>query len=194
MNAEEARENERLTRARVQGIELGASRAGREAAIKAEAAYKAAHDLDGARLALREAVAARIAVEDGLPSHEWEGRKVRRTAPQGRAFERLPDRIIEGVVETFRSTTPLPGNTPTYRRPQIGSPIVRLLRADGSLGSKFEPLLRSPYESQWELARGIEAGTATSLDDGAVLHADNHDTSNSCDQHRRFQGSSVPHE
>lgn len=137
MDAQKARELEAQARRRVRGIEDGASAAGREAAAKASDAYKKAHDLPGAREALQAAVIARIAAEDALPPHEWDGRRVFRlesTRWSGR------EKRIEGVVETVRSTTRFPESAARWRRPNIGSGIVRLLKKDGTAGLKFETM------------------------------------------------------
>lgn len=99
----------------------------------------------------REARMARIAAEDAQPDHEWEGRRVFRMEPQGRSYQRLPDKRIEGIVETYRSTSDVPMSTPSYRLPAIGEAIVRLLKKDGTPGAKFEKLDRGCWSSKWQL-------------------------------------------
>ena len=100
--------------------------------------------------ALRERTRERIAAEDVSPDHPWTGKRVftmRRPRGMGwRTHYGDPVRI-EGIVETYRSTTAMPSNTTSYRLPRIGEGFVRLLKADGSSGLKFERL-----DGNWKLA------------------------------------------
>lgn len=112
----------------------------REAEAETKARYKA--ELDAAHAARAAARRAVIAEEDRCPDHPWTGKRVFRMAPQGRARDRLAPKRIEGVVETARSTTAYPGNTPPYARVTTGHPLVRLLKKDGTPGLQFDRMGR----------------------------------------------------
>jgi hypothetical protein len=99
-----------------------------------------ADELDAARRAVYKACRATTAARDLTPEHPWTGKRVFRLKPQGPSWYRQPPKRIEGVVETMRSTTVLPGNTAGYSRPMLGAGFVRLLKADGSLGLQFTRL------------------------------------------------------
>lgn len=114
-------------------------------------------DRHAADLAARRAIAAacerdlRAAKDRELPAHEWEGKKVWHVARRGSAWNRIEVRV-EGVVETMRTTTRLPNNTPSWREPPLGYPFVRLLKADGTPGTKFMSF-NQDYQ-QWKLVAG----------------------------------------
>ena len=148
MSVEQSREAERIARAKVDGV----VRQCREECEAAERKVKErwASLMDEARDNLRQAVVARVAAEDATADHPWTGKKVFRMEAQGRSYQRLPDKRIDGIVETYRSTTKLPENSARWRLPSIGQPIVRLLRKDGSPGLKVEVFSRAYRE--WKLA------------------------------------------
>jgi hypothetical protein len=108
--------------------------------------------LSEARAELRDA-------KDRLPDHPWAGKRVFRMALQGPSYLRRPAKRIEGIVETRRSTTEFPGNTASYRKPQIGQGFVRLLKNDGTPGAKFELL---GHHGEWKLVD--EAAVADTSD------------------------------
>lgn len=135
----------------------------RVALRKAEAEINAALEPErqAARDEINAAQRALAVAMDRTPDHPWTGKRVYRTEPQGRSWERLPDKQIEGVVETRRSNTQFPLNAADYRLPSIGSGFVRLLNKDGKPGLKFEELQRS--WNQWKLADEAEASLSPSL-------------------------------
>lgn len=45
---------------------------------------------------------------------------------------------LVGLVEVRTRTTPFPNNAANYSMPEVGEAFVRLLKADGKPGSKFE--------------------------------------------------------
>lgn len=96
------------------------------------------------------AEAALKAAKDRLPDHPWTGKRVYWMKSQGWSYERLPEKRVEGIVETYRSTSELPGNTAIYSRPRIGQAIVRALKKDGTPGSRFEILHETGYR-RWKL-------------------------------------------
>jgi hypothetical protein len=83
------------------------------------------------------------AAKDRLPDHPWTGKRVFRMKSVGRFWERRPPVRIEGIVETMRSTTTLPGNTASYSRPALGAGFARLLKKDGTPGLQFESFGRN---------------------------------------------------
>jgi hypothetical protein len=88
-------------------------------------------------------------VADECPDHPWTGKKVFQVVPRlSRYARRLEgeDRV-EGTVETWRSDTPRPGNLSRWYTPNVGQPIVRLHKKDGTPGLKFERL-----HDGWKLA------------------------------------------
>lgn len=88
--------------------------------------------------------------------HEWDGRKVKRLErkfSRGFSAREISREMIFGVVETVTSKTTWPDNTASWRKPGIGSAIVRLLKKDGSPGVKWEMLERGQYADKWELAK-----------------------------------------
>ena len=126
----------------------------REAAAAAKAAIVAerADELRAATALLRQALAALITAKDQTPDHPWTGQKVFKlqTARGYRSWDRKPPERVEAVVETFRSTTPLPGNTASYARPEIGSAFARLLNKRGEPGLRFENMWGDRHG--WKLA------------------------------------------
>lgn len=68
--------------------------------------------------------------------HPWEGRRVVR---------RHSHKRILGVVETCRIATPFPANA-RWSRPGVGTPFVRLLRADGIPGLRFASFVNDRWE------------------------------------------------
>lgn len=99
---------------------------------------------------LSAARADHVKAQDATPDHEWTGRRVYKMVSQGRHWERRPQKRVEGIVETMRSTTALPSNTASYRRPYIGAAIVRLLKKDGTPGAAFDMLSNGSYQP-WKL-------------------------------------------
>lgn len=142
---DEARELERLARLAVKAIEDGADEVARAAAASAREQYLAQHDIAAARERYREAYAARIAAEDATPAHAWEGKRVYKMRNKSRGYTPRYERI-EGVVETCRSSTAFPANTPSYSKPRIGEGFVRFYKKDGSPGTRFSASL-----SGWRL-------------------------------------------
>lgn len=152
-SAEAARQAECDARLAVNAIKTGADRAGTAAAATASATYLSQHDYEGARARSRAASIARIAAEDALPAHEWEGRKVSRT---GKIYRRFGGGIVgekrfEGIVETVRSTSVFAANV-RYNIPPAGSVIVRMLKKDGSPGLSFEGFSDWNGAPRWTLA------------------------------------------
>jgi len=89
---------------------------------------------NAAREALRQA-------QSKLPDHPAAGKRVFSMQSVGpRTVWRKPQVRVEGIVEMMRLDTVLPGNTPGYRRPEIGEVFVRLLKPDGSAGKKFQTI------------------------------------------------------
>lgn len=77
--------------------------------------------------------------------HEWEGRKVKRTTTKGRWSDKV-EQI--GVVFTRKHTDEM-GRMPSWRIPPVGTPMVRLLKKDGSEGLTVEKLAQ--VGAKWEL-------------------------------------------
>jgi hypothetical protein len=152
MEAEEARKLELDAKLRVQAILGGAEDAGRSAQAKAKAAYLEAHGYAESVADGIAATAARIAAEDTLPAHEWEGRFVTRTKTSGPSYNRRTE-TFRGIVETVRSDTVFAGNVGRWRQPDIGTAIVRHLKKDGSPALKFEKL-----EDTWGVPWKLEDG------------------------------------
>lgn len=159
-SAELARKAEADARAAVNAIESAAFDAGQEAAKAAVAAYSKAHDLSGARERLVAAARARVEAEDNLPPHEWDGQRVYRMERANRWSD--CEKRVEGIVETRRSSTTFPGNVAYYRLPNIGEGFVRLFKADGSAGARFEKLGLLP----WQLAETPNPNTPSPKDQG----------------------------
>lgn len=118
----------------------------RAAAAKAGEAF--ADELRAAIHAVNAARSARVEVQGRTPAHEWTGQRVVSKVPRGSGWR--PDYVDRfGVVEMVQVETVLPGNTSSWRRPEIGSPIVRILKKDGSPGLAFETIGRG---YSWKLA------------------------------------------
>jgi len=131
----------------------------REEKRRAEAAINEKHGaaLAEARAAVSEAEANVRAAKDRLPEHPWAGKRVYRMEPQTNYWgRRIAEKRVEGVVETMRSCTPIPANTPDWKRPRLGDGFVRFLKADGSPGSRFEPVHNW---AAWKLAESTENGS-----------------------------------
>lgn len=103
--------------------------------------------LDDVRSAERELIAAR----DRLPDHPWTGKRVYKIEKE---YARWSSQVIsktrvEGIVETRRSDTVFPANK-RWGLPAIGEGFVRLLKRDGTPGTKIDSL--TGYKSEWLLA------------------------------------------
>lgn len=72
-------------------------------------------------------------------SHPMLGKRVLRTIRNGR-WGRGPASDQFGVVEMFSRESVLPDNFPIWRHPNMGAPIVRILKKDGTPGVKIEKL------------------------------------------------------
>lgn len=155
MTPEEAKKLEAAARRAVDAIENGAQAAGLAAAVAAKDAYFDAHDIDGARQRLREAIRKRIASEDALPDHPWEGARVFRIEAVG--WGGRQKKRVEGIVETVRSTTEFAGNIGDWRKPEIGKAIVRSLKKDGTPGVKFKNLNSHWGGLEWQLCEPASA-------------------------------------
>jgi len=101
---------------------------------------KHAGALRDANLVYSQAKRALTAAKDATPDHPWTGKRVFREETIRHRWSTTVARVdrFEGIVETFRSTTSTPANMSAWGRPEIGTPIVRLLKKDGSPGVKFE--------------------------------------------------------
>lgn len=135
----------------------------RAAAAKIDAAHR--ERLAEAQAAVNVANAALRSANDQAPDHPWTGRRVYRMVRRGRSWERLPDKREEGVVETMRSFTRLPDNTASYRRPGVGKPFVRLLKANGEPGTRFETF--GAAYNPWKLVEPAPHGGA-----GVPVHSE----------------------
>jgi hypothetical protein len=95
------------------------------------------------RSKLHAVVSAAYAAErdamDRLSDHPWTGKRVYKDIDVGR-WGRMQIVRTEGVVETRRSTTVFPVNQANWRIPAIGKGFVRLLKKDGTAGSKIDEL------------------------------------------------------
>jgi hypothetical protein len=104
-----------------------------------------------AERAEREAVAALAAAESAAaPDHEWTGKRVFRVEDimgRGGRPQKVGEKRYEGVVEVYRPGAALGRGHYCYT---IGTPIVRLLKKDGTPGAKTENLERS-FNDQWQL-------------------------------------------
>ncbi len=69
--------------------------------------------------------------------HPLEGKRMTRTSLEGGSYFRREVRLY-GVFETVTSKSIFAQNTPSWRKPNVGFHIVRLLRKDGSTGIKWE--------------------------------------------------------
>lgn len=114
-------------------------------------AVEAVHNpiIDRLRRALNDAKAATLAAESAVtPDHAWEGRRVfcekRRYSSWGSAAS---TQRLDGVVFTYRPGIDL-GTGHKWSSPSVGDPFVRLLKKDGSPGSKTIALNRE----DWKLA------------------------------------------
>lgn len=123
----------------------------KEAAIRqeiedAKARINAAHadELRALRLAENETYRARVAAENAaVQDHEWTGKIVlRREYERKRWGDGYTGRVTEkrGVVETYRHGTELGRG---HRVWEVGRPIVRLLKKDGTPGTLTEDLENS---------------------------------------------------
>lgn len=93
------------------------------------------------RLEWEAKVALEAAIEKQATSqpHEFEGKKmVRSTYVRGRYLSRLVETPIYGIFETVTSKSVFAANTPSWRKPDVGSHIVRLIKKDGQPGIKWE--------------------------------------------------------
>jgi len=123
---------------------LSAARAVEAQAIREiKAAHKSA--IDGAQAALSAAQAElRRAQNESVPDHEWVGRRVYRMEPQysgsGYFRTRSGEKRVVGVAFTHRHGIDL-GPGWTWNKPEVGTPMVRLLKKDGAEGAKTVSLL-----------------------------------------------------
>lgn len=104
------------------------------------------HDrTDAAWRAKYAAYNAVLAAKDRTPDHPWTGKRVFRMGRDGGVGSRALKRI-EGVVEMRRTATAFPANTARYSLPSMGQAFVRLLKADGTPGTRF-----SQHIQDWKL-------------------------------------------
>ena len=106
----------------------------------------------------REAAAALAAAKSAAaPDHEWTGKKVFRIEEEFARFSnprrKIGETRFDGIVETYRPGTSLGRGHHVYT---IGTPIVRLLKKDGTPGAKTENLART-YGGEWKLAEEAQA-------------------------------------
>ena len=120
------------------------------ATAKAEIQARHADAISAVAQVFRDAREVLRIAKDAVADYPWAGKRVFKMAPGSYSWDRNPRMVrVEGLVETMRSTTELPGNASRWNRPPIGSPIVRLLKKDGTPGLKFETMRE---HSGWKLA------------------------------------------
>lgn len=129
-------------------VENNIKKEAREAAREVE--ERRASELSAVRQARTAVQRDLLAAKDRLPDHEWTGKRVYKMMSRG-GFRREPVRV-DGIVETVRSTTVWPDNISRYRMIAIGKPLVRLLKADGKPGVKFEEM--NGEHHGWKLVEG----------------------------------------
>jgi len=137
---------------------LNEAKANREAIIKrAKEIGRQAEDqarvdlgLPAADKALHDASSSYVAALDAKPDHEWTGKRVHADRSVGPGYFARKERIF-GVVETRRSDTVFPSNAASYSLPAIGEGFVRILKKDGTPGSKFD---RMGNWNSWKLCDG----------------------------------------
>lgn len=153
LSVEDAIREEAAAYRAAEAIKSLADMAARDAHNIARAAFLKQHDYEGAVAAHRAAEIARVAAQDALPAHEWEGRKVFYVQKRIERWTRreIGEDRYEGIVETVRSTTTFPANK-AYGLPAIGGVIVRMLKKDGSPGQKFENFTDWGGKNKWSLA------------------------------------------
>lgn len=140
-DVETARRIEHEARAAVAKIEADA----REIGQNAERDARFSLGIEAAREGVKVAIVARMAAENQLPPHEWDGRRVFRMRNVGRGYG--PQYVREeGVVETRYHSTVFPANVGSYSMPRLGEGFVRLIKKNGTVGSKFAGL------RDWQLA------------------------------------------
>lgn len=115
-------------------------------------AERHADEVAVARRALEAARRALIAAKDATPDHPMTGKAVYQMVETRRySFDASRLVRVDGIVETRRSTTAFPGNTADYRLPRMGDGFVRLLKKDGTPGTKFERLESYSGKLLWSL-------------------------------------------
>lgn len=138
-------------------------------AAEAEVVARHADALSAARKVLADAERALRDAKDTLPDHPWTGKRVFKMEHHGPSYRRLPQRRVEGIVETVRSTTAFAVNVGTWRRPAVGTPLVRLLKKDGSPALGFDGLSnRWDGESIWKLVDDGASSASTPGDSGTT--------------------------
>lgn len=143
----------------------------------ATARIRAAHDgeLRAARRVLAAARAVLRDLKDQTPDHPWTGKRVFKMVNQGRTWDRLPQKRVEAIVETARSTTEYPGNAARYSLPTVGDPFARLLNKDGKPGLRFDGMRGNHHG--WKLAEEAANPAETDADGAAAIKPQPHGNS-----------------
>ena len=148
MTIEEA--TEALHRANANNRDIG--KAIVEACLASSAAIRADWQgrVNDAEAAVADARAALDAARLAQPPHPWVGQTVwrnDRTYPKGSYYSR--EVVLRGIVETVTHDTVLPANEPS--RPPVGTPIVRILKANGQPGLKWQKLVWATGGERWQI-------------------------------------------
>lgn len=88
-----------------------------------------------------ELLAALIALQDEqtvTKPHEFEGKRMTRMAWETAYVRARRQYPIYGIFETVTSKSVFAQNTPSWRKPAVGSHIIRLVLKSGSTGIKYE--------------------------------------------------------
>lgn len=98
--------------------------------------------LDNLRQTKNDLQAALIALQDLqaiIEPHEFEGKRMTRTVWESGGYRRGGRQVpIYGIFETVTSKSVFAQNTPSWRKPAVGSHIVRLVLKTGLPGVKYE--------------------------------------------------------
>lgn len=111
---------------------------------------KHAPALSAANKAIIAAQAALAEAKEATEPHPWTGKKVYQMQSTGRYSSNT--KRVEGVVEMRTRATAFPESV-RWGKPEIGTPFVRLLKADGTAGLRFERLGNS-HRLLWKLVEG----------------------------------------
>lgn len=118
--------------------------------------------VDAASRELRDAVRAASTLEDQIldaKTHKWEGRIVEQQITKGRFSWEKKEVTVYGIIEVRRSTTEFP-ETIRYisSLPRHGEPFIRLLKANGKPGLKFEHMSHIGNKlGKWKLSDKVFA-------------------------------------
>lgn len=122
----------------------------RESAAISNVRLQFSEEKNLARLKIKEAERARDAHIEDKASHPWEGRRVFRLEYRlnRNSWSRGKAERIEGIFEIVRRDTKFAANLSSWRRPAVGTFIVRHIKKDGAAGARFKTFLE---RDGWEL-------------------------------------------